>query len=66
LILRLTGKSDQASRLVTYAESEVLTTKAKLVDCSKAQHDLGLETTIPLEKGIQETIDWMRSYYGLD
>jgi dTDP-glucose 4,6-dehydratase len=66
LILRLTGKSDQASRLVTYAESEVLTTKAKFVDCSKAQHDLGLETTIPLEKGIQETIDWMRSYYGLD
>lgn len=50
--------------LIEYQESEVLTTKFKKVDNSKAIKDLGHQPTVSLEEGVKNTIDWMRSYYG--
>ncbi|MCC2630523.1 MAG: Nucleoside-diphosphate-sugar epimerase [Candidatus Paceibacter sp.] len=51
-------------KLIEYKDSEVLTTKSKKVDISKAKKDLKHELTISLEDGVKKTIDWMRSYYG--
>lgn len=51
--------------LIEYREGEVLTTKSKKVDVSKAINDLDHKLTIKLEDGIQKTIDWMRKYYNL-
>lgn len=56
------SKADKA--LICYEDAEILTTKAKRVDASKAIRDLGLQQTVNLEEGIKRTIDWMRSYYG--
>jgi dTDP-glucose 4,6-dehydratase len=50
---------------VTYAESEPMTTKDKIVDCSLARAELDHHPTIPLEVGVPKTIDWMRSVYQL-
>ena len=54
---------NQDDRHVTYAESEPMTTKDKIVDCSRARAELDHHPTIPLEVGIPKTIDWMRSVY---
>jgi dTDP-glucose 4,6-dehydratase len=48
---------------VTYLDSEPMTTKDKVVDCSRARSDLDHNAIIPLEVGIPKTIDWMRSVY---
>lgn len=50
--------------LITYEESEVLTTKSKKVDISKAEKDLNHKITVSLKDGIHKTIDWMKEYYG--
>lgn len=60
LILKTLRKSD---RLVTYRESEILTTRRKLVDCTRATTDLGHRTTVPLEEGIRRTLAWMQEVY---
>lgn len=65
IILRALGKEDREAELVTYAESETLTTKEKHTDCSKAVADLGLESTVSLEDGIRETLEWMKVHYGV-
>jgi dTDP-glucose 4,6-dehydratase len=65
IILRHLGKEGMEKDLVKYAESEILTTKEKHVDCQKAIHDLGLVNTISLEDGIAETLKWMKSHYGI-
>jgi dTDP-glucose 4,6-dehydratase len=59
-ILSVTG-ADPA--LVEYRDSEILTTKAKRVDVSKAIRDLKHEDTYTLEEGIKLTTEWMRSIY---
>jgi dTDP-glucose 4,6-dehydratase len=61
IVLRLLGKSDNT--LVEYRDSEILTTKQKLVDCSKAIRDLEHRSTVPLEEGIRRTLDWMKQAY---
>ena len=48
---------------VKYLDSEPMTTKDKVVDCSSARADLDHTPIIPLEVGIPKTIDWMRSVY---
>jgi dTDP-glucose 4,6-dehydratase len=48
---------------VTYKESEPMTTKDKILDCSKARTDLRHDPQITLEVGIPKTVDWMRSVY---
>jgi dTDP-glucose 4,6-dehydratase len=62
LILKYT-KAD--SSLVNYKNSEVLTTKHKLVNVDKAIRDLNHKNTIDLDTGVNKTIDWMRGYYNL-
>ena len=62
LILKYT-KADPS--LVTYADSEILTTKDKLVKVDKAIKDLSHKNTIGLEEGVKKTIEWMRSYYNI-
>ena len=65
IILRLLGKKDLEKQLVTFAESEILTTKEKHVDCAKAVRDLGMKSSISLEDGIAETLKWMKAHYGI-
>lgn len=52
-------------QLIEYRESEILTTKSKKVDISKAVNDLGHKMTVSLDQGIKRTIDWMREYYKI-
>jgi dTDP-glucose 4,6-dehydratase len=62
VILRITGASPS---LVTYADSEVLTTKAKTVDTSKSHRDLDHTNSYSLEDGMSLTADWMRQVYRI-
>jgi len=62
LILKHSGAS---SDLVTYADSEVLTTKHKLVNVDKAVRDLNHTNSVGLDEGVKRTIDWMKKYYNL-
>ncbi len=61
MILDYMGSDDSH---VTYAESEPMTTKDKIVDCSKARRDLDHNPLVPLEVGIPKTVDWMRGVYA--
>lgn len=60
LVLKVTGANPA---LVEYRDTEVLTTRHKKVDITKAISDLDHQTTITLETGIQATVDWMREVY---
>ena len=51
--------------LVRYHNSEVLTTKHKRVDVSKAVRDLGHRDTFSLEEGMRLTAQWMRTVYKI-
>lgn len=62
VILKVTG-ADPA--LVRYKESEILTTKSKLVDVSKSKRDLDHTNSYGLEDGMRLTADWMRKAYNL-
>lgn len=61
-VLKVTGASPS---LVYYRESELMATKVKRVDVSKAIRDLGHRNTVSLEEGLKLTADWMRKVYGL-
>ena len=63
LVLQVTGAS---SALVEYRDAEVLTTRDKRVDVSKALRDLDHHNTVSLEDGIRKTVQWMRSVYRPD
>lgn len=63
IVLRLTGKEKQRKKLVKFIGDEMLTTRVKKVDCSKARRELGHKTTVTLEDGIGQTLDWMRDVY---
>lgn len=52
-------------KLIHYEESEILTTKSKKIDISKAIKDLDHKLSVTLEEGLKSTIDWMRKYYGI-
>ena len=60
LILKHTGTDKD---LVTYADSEVLTTKDKKVNVDKATRDLNHSNSIDLDEGVRRTIKWMKEYY---
>lgn len=60
MILKYTGKTDHK---VTYSESEIMTTRHKRVDSSKAQRDLDHKITVKLEEGVANTIEWMKQVY---
>lgn len=50
--------------LVQYKDSEILTTKAKCVDVSKAVADLDHKDTYSLEDGLRITAEWMQTIYA--
>ena len=62
LVIKVTGADP---KLVEYRDNEVLTTKDKRVDVSKAIRDLNHITTVNLEEGIRATVDWMRETYKI-
>lgn len=62
VVLEVSGASPG---LVRHAESEILTTKRKVVDTSKAVRDLDHQPVTPLLDGMRMTADWMRAAYGL-
>lgn len=61
IVLRLAGRKE--SDLVSYQESEILTTRQKKVNCAKAIRDLDHKVTVGLEEGIGNTLAWMREHY---
>jgi nucleoside-diphosphate-sugar epimerase len=63
IILRCLGKEAQRDNLIVVKHEEVLTTREKKVDCSKARRDLDLKVTVSLEEGIHRTLDWMKKVY---
>ena len=60
LVLKVTGANPD---LVQWRDPEMMTTRHKLVDASKAIRDLGHEDTHDLEQGLRLTADWMRTQY---
>jgi dTDP-glucose 4,6-dehydratase len=52
-------------KLITYGESEVLTTKIKKLDNLASVRDLDHKESVSLVEGVKRTIDWMREYYKL-
>jgi dTDP-glucose 4,6-dehydratase len=62
VVLKVTGAD---SSLVEFRESEILTTKIKRVDISKALRDLDHKNSYGLEEGMKITADWMRRVYNL-
>jgi dTDP-glucose 4,6-dehydratase len=62
LVLKVTGASPA---LVQAQGPEVLTTRHKLVDVSKAIRDLHHQDTYSLEEGLRITAVWMRRVYNL-
>jgi dTDP-glucose 4,6-dehydratase len=52
--------------LITYKESEMLTTKIKRVDINLSIKELDHKATVSLEDGVKRTIDWMKDYYRLN
>ena len=61
LILKCFGKDDSK---VTYKEAEPFTTRVKTPDSSKAKRDLDFKLTVPVEEGIQRTVEWFKRFYG--
>ena len=62
IIIDVTGANKS---LVNYEDSEVLTTKSKVVDISKSIADLKHENTVGLLEGIKLTTKWMKSVYKI-
>lgn len=60
-VLKVTGGNPG---LVQYQDSEILTTKEKRVDVSKASRDLGHQDTYTLEMGMRLTAEWMQKVYN--
>jgi len=48
-------------KLISYKESEPLTTKTKTPDLTFSINDLNHKQTVSLEDGVKKTIDWMKS-----
>ena len=63
IILKYLGKDDS---LVEYKDRQDDTTLLKLVDASKAERDLGHQSTVSLEEGIPRSIEWQKGVYGID
>jgi dTDP-glucose 4,6-dehydratase len=61
-VLEATG-ADPA--LVSYRDSEVLTTRVKRLDAGKCVRDLGHRNTYSLAEGIRLTARWMAREYGV-
>ncbi len=51
--------------LITYKDTEKLTTIFKKTDISLAIKELNHKNSVVLEEGVKRTIDWMKEYYRL-
>jgi dTDP-glucose 4,6-dehydratase len=60
VVLKVTGANPT---LAQFRDSEILTTKHKRVDVSKAVRDLGHMDSYGLEEGMRATAEWMRAVY---
>ena len=65
IIERLKAAGKENAGLVTYAPPEPMTTIQKLVNVDKAVRDLDLKSTISIEEGIPNTIEWMKKAYNV-
>jgi dTDP-glucose 4,6-dehydratase len=65
IVVRLAGKEKDRNQLLRFKGEEILTTREKAVDCTKARRDLDHKSTVTLENGIGQTIAWMRKVYEL-
>jgi dTDP-glucose 4,6-dehydratase len=63
MVVRLAGKEKDREKLIHFKGEEILTTREKAVDCSKARRDLDHKSTVSLEDGVGQTIAWMRKVY---
>lgn len=63
MILKNLGINDDSH--VTYKGIENNTTLVKNINFEKAIRDLGHDPKIDPEEGINKTVKWMRSYYGI-
>jgi dTDP-glucose 4,6-dehydratase len=64
LIIKYTGADPN---LVEYSQhKEILTTKDKIVENNKVTYQLGFKSTVTLEEGIKNTVDWMKKYYNIE
>jgi dTDP-glucose 4,6-dehydratase len=62
MILEKLGKDDH---LVTYLQFEAHNTRDKRTDAARARADLGHDTTVRLDEGIDRTIAWQKEIYGI-
>jgi dTDP-glucose 4,6-dehydratase len=60
-VLEVTGADPG---LVQYQDTEVLTTRRKVVDTSKSVRDLDHRNSYSLSEGLKITAEWMRGVYG--
>jgi dTDP-glucose 4,6-dehydratase len=61
IVLKLTGASRD---LIQYKGEEKYTTRVKIVDFSKARHDLKHQPQIAIEEGVRRYVAWMMRVYG--
>jgi dTDP-glucose 4,6-dehydratase len=59
------GYLDKDDSIVTYEESEPMTTEQKRIDSSNAIDHLDHDPRVPPSDGIPRTIDWFRAQYDL-
>lgn len=64
IILGLLGKEGRRDELVEVRPEEMLTTRSKRVDSTRAINHLDHASTVPLEEGIRRTLDWMKTVHG--
>lgn len=63
IVLKHLGKQARRDSLLKIKGDEMLTTRDKKTDCSKAKRDLGLKATVSLDEGIRQTLEWMKEVY---
>ena len=59
------ASTDASPSLVEYRDSEILTTRDKRVDTSKARDHLGHQDSVSLVEGVAKTVAWMKDAYRL-
>jgi nucleoside-diphosphate-sugar epimerase len=60
--MRLWARVSGRRPLLTPERARDLAQEAWICDDSRARHDLGYESRIPLRQGIQETAAWYREH----
>ena len=62
-IQKYTGADDS---LIVYEDhNEILTTKHKCVSAQKAKQHLNHKSSVTLDEGVRQTVEWMKNYYNL-